>query len=182
MVVYNGSQTHYPHHADLYEYFEHPELARSVMSKPYILANLSKIPDRELLAHGLCGPMELLLKRASDVNFVSWLQGHKALVSSHSAAPYLDQGLIYALEAGHGNADEIIASFVGIYPDLKESLMQAIRQIERRGEVRGIQQGMQQGRQEEKLGIARTMLHNLHLGADVVQQATGLSKQDLASL
>ncbi|MEM7383276.1 MAG: hypothetical protein AAF400_03115, partial [Bacteroidota bacterium] len=48
-------------------------------------------------------------------------------------APYLEQGLIYALEVGHGSADEIIEAFVGIYPALKESLMQAIRQIERRG-------------------------------------------------
>ncbi|MEM7383015.1 MAG: Rpn family recombination-promoting nuclease/putative transposase [Bacteroidota bacterium] len=74
IVVYNGSQTHYPYHADLYEYFEHPELARSVMSKSYILVNLAKTLDRDLLSHGLCGPMELLLKRAGNVNFVSWLQ------------------------------------------------------------------------------------------------------------
>ena len=40
----------------------------------------------------------------------------------------------------------------------------------------------QEGRQEEKLGIARNMLHQLHLGVDVVQQATGLSKQELARL
>ena len=37
IVVYNGSQTHYPYHADLYEYFDHPELARSLMSKPYTI-------------------------------------------------------------------------------------------------------------------------------------------------
>ena len=45
-----------------------------------------------------------------------------------------------------------------------------------------IQEGRQEGRQEEKLGIARNMLHQLHLGLEVVQQATGLSRQELARL
>ena len=44
------------------------------------------------------------------------------------------------------------------------------------------QEGIQEGIQQEKLGIARNMLHQLHLGVDVVQQATGLSKQELARL
>ena len=46
----------------------------------------------------------------------------------------------------------------------------------------GVQQGIEQGVQQEKLGIARNMLHQLHLGIEVVQQATGLSKQELARL
>ena len=45
-----------------------------------------------------------------------------------------------------------------------------------------IQEGVQQGVQQEKLGIARNMLHQLHLGIEVVQQATGLSRQELARL
>ncbi|MEM7382724.1 MAG: transposase [Bacteroidota bacterium] len=44
------------------------------------------------------------------------------------------------------------------------------------------QEGRQEGMQARNWEIARTMLHNLHLGVDVVQQATGLSKQELASL
>ena len=36
--------------------------------------------------------------------------------------------------------------------------------------------------QQEKLGIARNMLFQLHLGLDVVEKATGLSKQELEQL
>ena len=56
--------------------------------------------------------------------------------------------------------------------------MRAVLQAERRREAKG----MQQGRQEEKLGIARTMPQKLQLGIEIVQQATGLSKQELDRL
>ena len=60
----------------------------------------------------------------------------------------------------------------------KEKMMESIAQeyIDR-----GIEQGMERGRQE-KLGIASYMLHQLKLGFEVVQQATGLSRQELARL
>ena len=45
----------------------------------------------------------------------------------------------------------------------------------------GMHQGMQQGRQEGLFTVAKNML-DLHLGLDVVQQATGLSRQEIASL
>ena len=76
----------------------------------------------------------------------------------------------------------------------KEELMESIAQeyidkgIEQgieRGIEQGIEQGKQEGRQEgrqEKLDIASYLLHQLKLGLEVVQQATGLSRQELARL
>ena len=65
----------------------------------------------------------------------------------------------------------------------KEKMMESIAQeyIDR-GKQEGKQEGRQEGRQEEKLGIARTMRHQLQLGLEIVQQATGLSRQELARL
>ena len=65
----------------------------------------------------------------------------------------------------------------------KEEMMESIAQeyIDR-GIEQGIEQGMERGKQEEKLGIARNMLHQLKLGIEIVQQATGLSRQELARL
>ena len=48
--------------------------------------------------------------------------------------------------------------------------------------LKGRQEGRQEGIQTRNLEIARTMLHKLHLGVDVVEQATGLSKQELDRL
>ena len=60
----------------------------------------------------------------------------------------------------------------------KEEMMKSIAQeyIDK-----GIEQGMERGRQE-KLGIASYMLRQLKLGIEIVQQATGLSRQELARL
>jgi predicted transposase/invertase (TIGR01784 family) len=60
----------------------------------------------------------------------------------------------------------------------KEKMMESIAQeyIDK-----GIEQGMERGRQE-KLGIASYMLRQLKLGIEIVQQATGLSRQELARL
>ena len=177
-MVYNGTREDYPYYEDLYEYFEQPELARLVMSKPYILVNLTKSSDVDLLSHDLCGPMELLFKRASRANFTCKPHEHKQLLRRLPTVDYLDQGFVYALEVGKKKADEIIEAFVSIYPELKKAIMRAVLQAERRREAKG----MQQGRQEEKLGIARTMPQKLQLGIEIVQQATGLSKQELDRL
>ena len=51
-----------------------------------------------------------------------------------------------------------------------------------KGIEQGMERGIERGRQEEKLGIASYMLHQLKLGFEIVQQATGLSRQELARL
>jgi len=173
LVLYNGVRKNHPYHEDPYQYFDDPELARFVVSKPYILVNLNKMSDEELLSHGACGLMEVLLKRASKANFVSWLKANRSLVRSHASVSYLEDSLRYCLEVADADADTLTEAFVSIDPKLNEPIMRAVQQIEARGEARG--------RQEEKLGIARNMLH-LNLGAEIVQQATGLSRQELARL
>ena len=57
----------------------------------------------------------------------------------------------------------------------KEKMMESIAQ-------EYIDRGMQEGMQTREIEIARTMLHQLQLGFEVVQQATGLSRQELARL
>ena len=173
LVLYNGVRKNHPYHEDPYQYFDDPELARFVVSKPYILVNLNKMSDEELLSHGACGLMEVLLKRASKANFVSWLRANRSLVRSHASVSYLEDSLRYCLEVADADADTLTEAFASIDPKLNEPIMRAVQQIEARGEARG--------RQEEKLGIARNMLH-LNLGAEIVQQATGLSRQELARL
>ena len=56
------------------------------------------------------------------------------------------------------------------------------QQGEEKGREEGRKEGRKEGIEQEKLEIARNMLHQLHLSVDVVQKATGLSKQELARL
>ena len=64
--------------------------------------------------------------------------------------------------------------------------MRAVQQLEAKGRQEGIQEGMQKGMQKgmqtRNLEIAKTMLRQLHLDVEVVQQATGLSRQEIALL
>ena len=61
----------------------------------------------------------------------------------------------------------------------KEKMMESIAQeyIDR-GKQEGMQEGMQKGLEK----TASYMLHQLKLGLEIVQQATGLSRQELARL
>lgn len=61
-------------------------------------------------------------------------------------------------------------------------MLTTTHQIERRVERRGKQLGKQEGRQTKAVEIARNMLFKLHLGIDVVQKATGLSREELNNL
>ena len=65
---------------------------------------------------------------------------------------------------------------------VQQGVQQGIQQGVQQGIQQGMQKGIQAGMQTRSLEIARTMLHQLHLGIEVVQKATGLSRQELACL
>ena len=66
---------------------------------------------------------------------------------------------------------------------IRQTLRQEARQDAREEALQeGIQQGMQQGMQTRNLEIAKNMLLNLHLGMEVVEKATGLSRAELKKL
>ena len=71
-------------------------------------------------------------------------------------------------------------------PRYKNLVMSIAQRLRTEGREEGIQKGIQKGRQEgmhtRTLDIARNMLHNLKLGIDVIQQATGLSKAAISRL
>ena len=74
----------------------------------------------------------------------------------------------------------------GIQQGVQQGIQQGVQQGIQQGVQQGIQQGVQQGRQEgmqtRSLEIAKNMLHQLGLDIEVVEQATGLSRQELACL
>jgi recombination-promoting nuclease RpnB len=172
-IVYNGIKEDYTYYEDISEYYEEPNLARLVIGKPFQLVNLTKEKDEELLNHGASGLMEILLKRASLVNFTEWMEANKKLLGELPVGDYLNIGVDYALSVGKGKAEEIINIFMLVYPELKETIMTAAKQLEKRG----IEKGMQQG----KLTIAKNLL-KLNLDVKLIQEATGLSQETIETL
>jgi len=181
LVLYNGVKINHPYPEDPYESFDDPEVARCVVNKPYIVVNLNQMSDEELLSHGACGLMEVLLKRANKANFASWLKANRSLLRSHASVCYLQEAFLYCLEVADADADTLIEAFASIDPKLNEPIMRAVQQIEARGEARGEVRGEVRGRQEEKQGIARNMFQ---AGEPIEKVArwTGLSEASIRTL
>ena len=108
MVRYNGTKKNHPYHEDPYEYFEDAELVRFLMDQPYTLVNLNQIPDQALPSHPACGLMEILLKRTSSANFISWFETNRSVLRRYASVNYLGASLKYAPEVVDANANSII--------------------------------------------------------------------------
>jgi predicted transposase/invertase (TIGR01784 family) len=187
LCLYSGEQTPYPYSLDIYDCFQDPEMARAKMFKPLELVDLNAQSQEELSQHGKADLLELLLKQSLHKDFLNWIKEQPELVLKLLERIYGISGIRYILatDAKH-TPEELLEAIIKIAPNKKEDIMTAAQQLIDRGIQQGIQQGMQEGIQQglqyEKLEIAKNMLWNLHLGLDIVQQATGLSKEELERL
>jgi len=127
LVLYYGTKEDHTYHEDRFDYYPNPELARSVMSKSYILVSLHKVPDEHLLSHGPCGLMEVLLKRANSPDFTGWLESNQSLLRSYPLVPYLDEGVAYSLKASKEDASKIRKVFASIYPESTDAIIRAVK-------------------------------------------------------
>ena len=91
--------------------------------------------------------------------------------------------MVYILATDRkNNAQELIKAIIGAAPDKSNIIMTAAQQLRQEGIQQGMEQGIQQGIQQEKLEIAKNMLFQLHLGMDIVQKATSLSREELEEI
>lgn len=79
------------------EYFDIPWMAELLIGRSSFLINLRKEQDELLSDHGVSGIMELLLKRASDSNFIPWLKENYKLIGTISVEHILSISIDYAL-------------------------------------------------------------------------------------
>ncbi len=206
VVLYNGKRPNYPDPADLSLRFERPDLvplAGNVALRPFILIDLSKREDADLAAQGPCGLMMLLLKHSDRKDFLSWMVENKGLLRRLTTAQRMIISIFdYVYSVRAEDTEQIVRTFAEVYPEQKKKIMsakerdrkeaieqgmqkgvqQGMQKGVQQGMQKGVQQGMQKGVQQEKFSIAKTMLHQLQLGLDVVKQATGLSDRQLSQL
>jgi len=130
-------------------------------------------PDDELARHEFSSIMELLLKRASDGNFITWLRENYHLIagipSERILLLALPLSIEYALQAANAEPEEILEIFSKIYPQLKDRIMTAARKLE------------QKAIEKNRLAIARNMVIK---GCDIkfIQEITELAKETIESL
>ena len=192
ICVYNGL-TPYKGPISLLEMFEHPALAKQFFLEGYHLVDLRSDTEARIQQDKQAALAELVLKQGKLRNFhASWINRHREQLNDRSVV-YSEEVFHYILTVDP-QEDTLEKLKKSLKPKTKEIIMNAakklIQQGMQQGRQEGRQEGMQQGRQEgmqegmqqEKLGIAKNMLLNLHLGMDVVQKATGLSIEELSKL
>ena len=178
IVLYHGEVAPYPHKNTLKAYYCYPQWGSDELALRIYIVDCTQISDEEFLKHGHCAPMVLLLKHGRAGNFELAIEAYRDVFQACIAAvgdEYIFTMLNYAAELSNKVAGEKIFKFIEAVLINKTDIIMTYGQQLR-------QEGMQQGMQQEKLGIARTMLHKLHLGVELVAQATGLTKQELDKL
>ena len=188
-LLYHGEQSPYPHHTNLADYYKHPKWGSQELTIRCHLLDLTQRSDAELLKDGHFAVLALMLKHGRDGNFGRLTDDHRRVFQHCIAAvgdSYLRSMLDYAASLKPGAGKRTFEFIKKVLTDKQDIVMTYGEHLRRQGiqqgVQQGIQQGVQQGMQQEKAGIARTMLHQLHLGIEVVQQATGLSRQELDRL
>ncbi len=79
MIFYNGRVSPYPFPVDFFQLFSQPELAKTVLTSPFHLVDLTVIPDEELLKHGYVAALEMFQKHAFQVSVLFQHDAHAAL-------------------------------------------------------------------------------------------------------
>ncbi|XWN34762.1 MAG: Rpn family recombination-promoting nuclease/putative transposase [Roseivirga sp.] len=161
----------WPYPSAAQDHYELPALGSQELSMRYHLVEIQKFSDKEVLSHGLCAPMELLIKHSESSNFELEPEAYRPVFQAcidEVGEDYLETMLAYAVSLSHKETGQQMLNFISeVLIDKKDIIMTYGQQLR------------QEGMQIRSLEIAKNMLWQLHLGMDVVQKATGLSREEL---
>ena len=96
------------------------------------MLNVKQSSDEILGGYGPCGIMDLLLKRAEEVNFTEWLNCHGHLVKDIElddvALDYVvELNLSYILTVAIDKSKDLLEVFSDLYPQYKENFMNCVQ-------------------------------------------------------
>ena len=157
ILIYNGNQI-YPYSCDIYDYFQDPNIARSIMFKPFELVDLRRIPDDKLLKNNWSGFLQMLLKYLRETDFLPYFEklvksgNVKFLVDND--AEQLIKNMIYCIidQTQILDIDKFIELLKLDLDNLGRDLMTPLQHKYTSGMVRGFDLGIQKGIQK---GIQR---------------------------
>ena len=85
-LFYHGERSPYPYPNTLQAYYDNPAWGAQELSLRFHVIDSTQISDPELLKHGHCAPMELLLKHGRDGNFELPPDAYRAVFQACVAA------------------------------------------------------------------------------------------------
>jgi predicted transposase YdaD len=181
ILLYNGLQTPYPYPSETSAYYGHSHWGKKELYSRFHLIDLTQISDLEILTHGICAPLEILIKHSLRGSFELDVSAYRPIFQSCIRAigdDYIISMLTYADSLKDFKIGRKMHNFVEeIFEDKKELIM-TYGQLLKRAAKR---EGRQEGRQEGMKIIAKNMLKKRY-SIKSIQEITELPKEIIEKL
>ncbi len=187
MLFYHGKTSPYPYSMDWFDCFQETALARQIYSQPFLLIDITVIPDEEIMNHKGLALLELVQKHIRVRDIMELVDTLVTLLLKGYTTEKQAKGLMeYLIQTGETESvSELLNSLSNQIPEHEGMIMTIAEQLQRQGEERGLQQGLLQGRQEgEQRGRQQIIQKMLESGLDTaaICELTKLTEPELAKL
>ena len=208
LVIYNGAGT-YPYAKDIFSCFQNPALAKSDITNPMNLLDLSEIPAKEITRMGGADAvLKLLLKFSRELDFIQKIKEHmyansKIFVTlSETQARFMYEYVLFVGSGTKENANtmnEAIQQTYGadkatkifsLFDYFKQEAMQegkkkgikeGIKEGKKEGIKEGKKEGIKKGIEQRNLEIAKQMISE-GLEKSIITKVTSLSYRKIEAL
>lgn len=191
VLFYVGKRSPYPYSTRWLDEFDDPELAHKLYSGAFPLVDVTVIPDDDIMEHRSMAALTLLQKHIHQRD-IATLTDRLAtlLMADYLSSPQVMALIHYLLQAGESaDSEAFVRELAQRVPQHGDALMTIAQQLEQKGIEKGIEKGRMEGRtegiqlgeQKGKLEVARSLL-KMGMPIESVQEATGLSEDDLAQI
>ena len=193
ILLYNGPKSPYPYPSETSNYYTTTAWSRNEMYARFHLLDLTKMSDKQLLTHGLCAPMEILLKHCFDGNFEENISAYIGVFHECIEAvgdDYIVSMLEHASSLKDYEIGKKMYKFVEeVFQNKQEVIMTYGQILKREAKKEGRKEGRQEGRKEGmELGIqtkakviAKNMLAKGYAIKDI-EEITGLSQEAIEKI
>jgi len=141
-IIYNGKKP-YPYTTSFCEMFADPQLVAKIITNPFRLIDLTKIPDEELAKSPFIGFMHMLLKHAAERDVVALIRQLSSIIKFLETANQLDlleAGVYYLVATNPSDA-----SFNNIFHEFQQHINPPTQEHVMTIAERLIQEGRQEG-------------------------------------
>ena len=183
ILFYQGRRSPYPWAMNWLEDFTDPQLACQLYSHDFTLADITTIPDDDIMQHRSMAALTLIQKHIRQRDLAQLLDKLASLlIMEHIDRQQVVALVNYMLQTSETqNATVFLRKLAQRVPRHGDELMTMAEQLENIGLMKGIEKGKQAGEREATLKIARAMLEN-GLEDQAIVKMTGIAIEELRQL
>lgn len=183
ILFYTGEQSPHPYSTNWLNCFEDKELARSIYTNPFKLADVTTLDDGEIMQHKRMALLTLIQKHIRRRDMTELLDEIVTLLSYNY---YTDNQVItmfnYLIQEGNAKKPMEFITEIAKQSEKHEGALMTIAQaLRQEGKIEGIQEGMQKGEKHASMKIARQLLEK-GVERDIVKLSTGLTDTEMSNL